>query len=394
MPKNLTLGGFKSEAAASIHSQETITEAGNVKESDLAKIPYQNSNDGDRAFILTHPEGSLPSESLHGLAQANQSHQPLELADIDVPNLVGKSDKMRAICRQIGRVAPTDCTVYVQGESGTGKELVAHAIHFHSVRASRPFVRVNCAALPESLIESELFGHVRGAFTGAVRNRAGRFAQAEKGTILLDEVGSLSLVNQGKLLRVLQEREYEPVGSSLSQSANVRVIATDNHDLGQMVHTGTFREDLFFRLNVFTISMPALRERLEDLPLLLEHFLEKYVHLSPARAPDVSREALLLMQNYHWPGNVRELENAIQRALIVATSGLIEPTNLPLPMPRSVPLLSHAGKGLCLRERLRRCEKQAIEEALARCEGVKKSAAQLLGIDPKNLSHLLRKHGL
>jgi len=314
-------------------------------------------------------------------------------ANAGLPNLIGQSEKIHDVCRRIGQVAPTESTVLIQGESGTGKELAAAAIHFHSRRADQPFIKVNCAALPESLIESELFGHVRGAFTGAIRDRKGRFAEADGGTILLDEIGSMPLASQAKLLRVLQEKEFEPVGASATIKIDVRVIASCNLDLATAVRAGIFREDLFYRLNVFSILLPPLRERKEDLPLLAEHFIHQYAHLSHRQIFGMTPEALQLMLAYHWPGNVRELENAIEHALIVEQTNTIQPASLPLPLNGHLTSPCQ-DEFLPLRERLRRCEKLAIEEALAQSRGLKCRAAQLLGIHPKNFSHLLHKHGL
>jgi transcriptional regulator with GAF, ATPase, and Fis domain len=318
----------------------------------------------------------------------------LFLTNADLPNLVGQSEKIREVCRRIGQVAPTDSTVLTQGESGTGKELVAQAIHFHSRRCHKPFIKVNCAALPEALIESELFGHVRGAFTGAVRDRKGRFAQADGGTILLDEIGSLPVACQAKLLRVLQEREFEPVGSSATMKVDVRVITSCNVNLVKAVAAGAFREDLYYRLNVFPIVVPPLRERRDDVPLLAEHFLRKYAHLSNHDLCCISPAALTAMVDYDWPGNVRELENAIEHALIVETTNTIQLSSLPLHMNYRCVQKNENDNSLPLREKLRLVEKQMLIDALVRSKGVKKNAAQLLGIDPKNLSHLLRKHGL
>lgn len=314
------------------------------------------------------------------------------LTNAELPNLVGQSEKIRKVCRRIGQVAPTDSTVLIQGESGTGKELVAQAIHFHSRRADKPFIKVNCAALPESLMESELFGHVRGAFTGAIRDRKGRFFEADGGTLLLDEIGSIPLASQSKLLRVLQEKEFELVGASTSVKVDVRVIASCNVDLAQAVRVGTFREDLFYRLSVFPIFVPSLRERREDVPLLAEHFFRKYLHLSHQKVCRISPEALQMMASYHWPGNVRELENAIQHALIVEQTDAIQLSSLALQMNGRISPENTRVEFLPLRERLRCCEKRAIQEALTLSSGVKKQAAHLLGIDPKNLSQLLRKH--
>jgi transcriptional regulator with PAS, ATPase and Fis domain len=320
--------------------------------------------------------------------------QPLFLTNAELPNLVGVSEKIREVCRCIGQVAPTDSTVLIQGESGTGKELVAQGIHFHSRRSCGPFIKVNCAALPETLIESELFGHVRGAFTGAARDRNGRFAGADGGTILLDEIGSLSLASQAKLLRVLQEKEFEPVGSSATVKVDVRVIALCNVELAQAIRDGTFREDLYYRLSVFPINVPPLRERREDVPLLAEHFLRKYAYLGNRLVSHISSEALKAMTEYDWAGNVRELENALQHALIIETTNTLQLSSLPFCINGSPAQKNKSTECQSLRERLLCFEKQLIEEALASSHGVKKKAAELLGIHPKNLSHLLRKHYL
>jgi len=316
----------------------------------------------------------------------------LFLTNIEPPNLIGQSEKIRDVCRRIGLVAPTDSTVLIQGESGTGKELVAQAIHFHSRRAHQPFIKVNCAALPENLIESEFFGHVRGAFTGAVRDRQGRFTQADGGTILLDEIGSLPLTSQAKLLRVLQEKEFEPLGASTTGRVDVRIIAADNGDLAQAHRVGIFREDLYYRLNVFPIVVPPLRERREDVPLLIEHFLQKYAHLRNDQVCRVSPEAAQAMIEHDWPGNIRELENAIQYAIIIEPTHELQAASLPLLM-NGAHRREHEAH-LPLREKLRGVEKQMLLEALARSHGVKMKAAELLGIHPKNLSQLLRKHQL
>jgi transcriptional regulator with PAS, ATPase and Fis domain len=320
--------------------------------------------------------------------------QVLFLTNTGLPNLIGQSEKNREVCRRIGQVAPTDSTVLIQGESGTGKELVAQAIHFHSPRRHAPFIKVNCAALPEALFESELFGHLRGAFTGAVRDRKGRFAEADGGTILLDEIGSLPLASQAKLLRVLQEREFEPVGSSATMKVEVRVIASCNSNLKQAIASGAFREDLYYRLSVFPIVIPPLRERREDVPLLAEHFLRKYTQRGDRKVCRISPEALTVMAEHDWPGNVRELENAIEHALILEKTDSIQLSSLPTHLNNQASQKNEEAWSLPLRERLRLAEKQIIVDALARSNGIKKRGAELLGIHPKNLSHLLRKHRL
>lgn len=248
---------------------------------------------------------------------------PVEGCDIpcpelqDFPTIIGQSEKIRDVCRLIGAVAKSDATVLVQGESGTGKEIIASAIHAHSRRQRGNFVKVNCAALTETLLESELFGHVKGAFTGAVCDRCGRFKQADGGTILLDEIGSMSLAGQAKLLRVLQEHEFELVGSSVTIPVNVRVVASSNIDLAKAASEGKFREDLYYRLNVFAITLPPLRERKEDILLLSQHFLHRHKRAINVNIQGIAPQTHSLLLEYDWPGNVRELANAIEHAVIV-----------------------------------------------------------------------------
>jgi transcriptional regulator with GAF, ATPase, and Fis domain len=308
------------------------------------------------------------------------------------PNLIGQSEKIRHVCQLIGSVAKSDVTVLIQGESGTGKEIVANAIHAHSLRNRGPFVKVNCAALTETLLESELFGHVKGAFTGAVRDRCGRFKQADGGTILLDEIGSLSLAGQAKLLRVLQEQEFEPVGSSITTAVNVRVIAATNSDLQKAVAEGKFREDLFYRLNVFSIHLPPLRERKEDIALLAQHFLQKYNLAIGKKIQAFAAETLAAMMRYDWPGNVRELENAVEHAVLVETNLFISPGSLPMNLTPPEP--ADASTELGLREMLNLFEKQIIIDTLIRANWIKKRAAAILQIDPRNFPYLLRKHNI
>ncbi|MGH2397923.1 MAG: sigma-54 interaction domain-containing protein, partial [bacterium] len=306
------------------------------------------------------------------------------------------SEKIRDVCRLIGSVAKSNANVLIEGESGTGKEIIANAIHAHSHRSCGPFVKVNCAALTETLLESELFGHVRGAFTGAVRDRRGRFKQADGGTILLDEIGSMSPAGQAKLLRVLQEREFEPVGSSVTTSVDVRVLASTNTDLVKTVSEGKFREDLYYRLNVFSISLPSLRERKEDIPLLGKYFVQQYAKTVRKDIRSIAPEALSLLLQYDWPGNVRELENAIEHAVIVEKSPAIRPSSLPMNLAQPGAMESAPEPALepGLRERLNLLEKQILLEALSRAHGIKRQAAAMLHVDPRNLPYLLRKHDL
>ena len=314
----------------------------------------------------------------------------------DFPSIIGSSEKIHDVCRLIGSVAKSEATVLIQGESGTGKESVASAIHAHSHRHRGPFVKVNCAALTESLLESELFGHVRGAFTGAVRDRRGRFKQADGGTILLDEIGNMPPAGQAKLLRVLQEREFEPVGSSMTTSVNVRVLASTNVDLARAVEEGAFREDLYYRLNVFVIQLPQLRERKEDIPLLAKHFLDRYCRTIGKRIRAIDRDTLSLMMEHDWPGNVRELENAIEHAVIVEKDSVIVPSSLPtnLSKTRSAKGSRQASAEMGLREKLTLVEKQILLETLSRTNWIRKHAASMLQVDPRNMPYLMRKHHL
>jgi PAS domain S-box-containing protein len=314
----------------------------------------------------------------------------------DFPTIIGQSAKIRDVCRLIGSVAKSDVTVLIQGESGTGKEIVANAIHAHSHRGRGPLVKVNCAALSETLLESELFGHVKGAFTGAVRDRRGRFKQADGGSILLDEIGSMSLSGQAKLLRVLQEHEFESVGSSATMPVNVRVIAATNADLAKAVAEGKFREDLYYRLNVCLIFVPSLRERKEDVPLLAQHFLQQYSRAIGKEIHTFASETRGLLIEHDWPGNVRELRNAVEHAVIVEKGSAISPTSLPVNLAKSresktdSPLITELG----LRDKLNLVEKQILLETLLRANWIKKQAAAMLGIDARNLPYLLRKHHL
>ena len=310
-----------------------------------------------------------------------------------VANIIGSSDAIRRVCRLIGKVAKTDSTVLIQGESGTGKEVCAKAIHLASSRADRSFVGVNCAALSESLLESELFGHVKGAFTGAIRDRNGRFCQAHRGTLLLDEIGSMALSSQSRLLRVLQERCYEPLGSSNSVDVDVRVVATTNVDLERAVNDKTFREDLFYRLNVISIEMPPLRERREDIPLLASEFLGRYNHKFGKKLQGIGLESVELLLNQSWPGNVRQLKNTLERAAVLEESDVIQPYSLGLDESCAA---SHetVTDGLDLKRQLEIIERHIVLDTLRRSDGICKRAATQLGINPKNFNYFLRKHNI
>src|SRR5215213_4018489 len=261
-------------------------------------------------------------------------------------NIIGTSGKMQDIYNLIAKVADTDSTILIQGESGTGKELVARALHFNSSRQHQPFVAINCSALPENLLESELFGHKKGSFTGAVSDKSGLFEEAEMGTIFLDEVNSMALSLQTKLLRVLQERQIRRVGETKSVPINVRVLAATNESLGDKIKSGAFREDLYYRLCVIPIEMPALRERLDDIPLLVSHFLQKNASQTGTEPKKIDPKSIESLQGYRWPGNVRELENAIERACALCDEGTVKPQDLPPQVLRQAGAPAPAGSSL------------------------------------------------
>jgi two-component system response regulator AtoC len=311
--------------------------------------------------------------------------------EFDHYGIVGRSRAIEELLRKIDLVARSKSTVLITGETGTGKELVARAIHARSAQHDMPLIKVNCAAIPEALLESELFGHVKGAFTGATANRRGRFALADGGTIFLDEIGTLALPVQAKLLRVLQEREFEPVGGERTVSVDVRVIAATNRDLRAMVADGRFQEDLFYRLSVIPVELPPLRERAEDVPLLVEHFVRKHALRAGARIDRVAPAALERLAAYRWPGNVRELENAIERAVVLATGTVIDAGSISmLEPPAATP--SGALPSVRLHENVEWAEQESVRRALQQSGGVKKDAAELLGISQRALSYYLGKY--
>jgi Nif-specific regulatory protein len=307
-------------------------------------------------------------------------------------NIIGRSYEMQRVYNQINRVSHTDATVLILGETGTGKELIAHAVHQYSDRADKPFIRVNCAALPESLIESELFGHVRGAFTGALADRKGRFELADGGTIFLDEIGEISPAVQMRLLRVLQEREFERVGDARTRKVDVRVIAATNRDLQQMVKDGKFREDLFFRLYVFPIAVPALRERKSDIRLLAEHFLKIFRERNNKPLLSLGEDVLRRLENYRWPGNVRELENGLEHAVLMAGTEETELLHFP-PMLSAIPdPADEPGRGL--KAAVDFYEETLISRALSETGGNIAAAARRLQTTERILGYKIRQYGL
>ncbi len=310
--------------------------------------------------------------------------------EFDHYGIVGRSRAIQEVIRQLELVAQARSTVLITGETGTGKELVARAIHDRSAQREMPLIKVNCAALPEGLLESELFGHVKGAFTGATASKKGKFALADGGTIFLDEIGTMSPAVQAKLLRVLQEREFEPLGAERTEKVDLRVIAASNRDLRRMVTDGRFLEDLFYRLSVIPIHIPPLRERREDIPALTDHFLRKHNQRTGKRTEKVEEAVLDSFRGYDWPGNVRELENTIERAVVLSPGPVISRREISL---LGVTEATPVGlPSLRLHQNVDWVERETIQRALQRAAGVKKDAADLLGISQRALSYYLAKH--
>ena len=328
----------------------------------------------------------------HVLDHASNILDNLEAKEL-FPEIVGQSRVMREKFTQIIKVAQTDTTVLISGESGTGKELIASSIYKHSNRKDGPFVKLNCVAIPEGLLESELFGHEKGSFTGAISEKRGKFEIADGGTIFLDEIGDMTLSTQAKLLRVLQEREFERVGGNTPHRIDIRIIAATNRDLKEMVKTGQFREDLYYRLSVFSIHLPPLRNRIEDIPLLIEHFLHK------AHKPiKLSSDAHQVLKSYQWPGNIRELQNTIEGAAVMAENGIIEPGQFPFNHDGHYLITEKVSRvGLeakTIGERLMEIEKAMIIDAMEQAKGVQSKASQLLGINQRSMWHKIKKYNI
>jgi transcriptional regulator with GAF, ATPase, and Fis domain len=322
---------------------------------------------------------------LHWLEQENER---LTVEVSQERSLVGEGTRMKEVYQFLKRVAPTDSTVLIEGESGTGKELAARALHRNSPRAGKPFVAINCSAIPETLLESDLFGHERGAFTGAAALKKGRLEVADGGVVFLDEIGELALALQVKLLRVLQEREFERVGGLHPIKVDIRLIAATNSNLEQSVRDGKFRQDLYYRLAVLKITMPTLRDRRDDIPMLVRHFVQKHAKRCKVKPRPVSREALACLVNYDWPGNVRELENAIERALVLGASDMILPEDLPESLLERPPLpeMTEAKYHVAVKE----LKKQLILDAVEQTQGSYADAARILGVHPNYLHRLIR----
>jgi len=357
----------------------------------------------EKGSELGHPDvlRRLVDQAIeHGRLKAENRHLQRQLQGrYSFESIAGASDVVHEMLRMIEKIADTDSTVLITGESGTGKELVARALHYNSSRAERMFVTVNCGAIPEELLESELFGHVKGAFTNAVNHREGRFALANGGTLFLDEIGDMSPKLQVKLLRVLQDGTFEPVGSSRTEHVDVRVLAATNQDLEQAIQAKRFREDLYYRLNVIPIHTPALRERRGDVPLLVRHFLQHAAEGTVREPTDISDAALDCLATHDWPGNVRELENLIERLVILCSDGRIELEDLPPELRRA---RAGAGthpprvgeEGVAFNEVVDRFESDLILQALVQTHWNKNQAAKLLGLNRTTLLEKIKKKGL
>jgi two-component system, NtrC family, response regulator AtoC len=363
---------------------------------------FQLTRDNERlAAQLAEYTGYL-NQQLHG--------------EFDFGNIIGESAALAEVLQKVEQVAPTTSTVLLRGETGTGKELVAHAIHINSPREEKPFVRVNCAALAPGVLESELFGHEKGAFTGAIARRPGRFELADGGTMFLDEVGDLPMEVQIKLLRTLQQRDFERVGGSETIKVDVRVVSATNRNLEKMIDDGEFREDLYYRLNVFPINLPPLRDRLEDLPILANHFIAKFARSMGTKTTSAGPDALAKLREYNWPGNVRELENIIERAMILARGTPLSSAHLDFgrrgnalstssnnstltvpavaASPAAQPVAAPVDDGKSLSEKLHDSERKEIITAVEKARGNIASASRALGINRSTLYYRLRKHGL
>ena len=368
----------------------------------IVNLNYRHNRDweADKKFLLLVASALLqPIRVKHVIEQERQKlmNQNVILKqklheEFSFHNIIGNSHEMRDVYEQVAQVAHTSTTVLLRGESGTGKELIAEAIHYNSTRAEQAFIRVNCAAIPENLIESEFFGYEKGAFTGAVNRKKGRFELANGGTIFLDEVGDLSLMTQIKLLRVLQEQQFERVGGTETLNVDVRVIAATNADLEAMMNTGKFREDLYYRLNVFSIFLPPLRDRKTDILLLADHFMLKYGRQHGKPVKRISTPAIDMLMRYHWPGNVRELENCIERAVLVCEDQVIHSYHLPPTLQTAES--SNTQSRLTLEEAVMAYEKELIQDTLKSTRGNQAKAARLLDTTERIIGYKIKKYGI
>ncbi len=312
----------------------------------------------------------------------------------DFSNIIGRSRTMKELLETVAMVAPSEATALIMGESGTGKELIANAIHQNSPRSSYPFIKVNCAALPETLLESELFGHEKGAFTGAVSRRQGRFHLAHKGSILLDEIAEMSMATQSKILRVLQEREFEPIGSSETFKVDTRIITATNKNLEEEVRANRFREDLYYRINVVNLTVPSLRDRREDIPLLVDFFLKRYAKKNHRNLKGFTPKAMDLLMRYDWPGNIRELENVVERSVIMVRGDFITPDEFPGVLKSLDPEYEQISAEMLSGKSLKEMEKAMIMRTLQETDGNRTRAAEILGISRRTLQLKLKEYGV
>lgn len=397
-PIDLVITDYKMPEANGLNLIRHIRE--NYKDIETMMITGYATIEGAVEAVKSGADGYLPKpftdeelfsavrKALNKLKMRITAEDGSSIEPVSHYGLIGESKSMQKVFREIAKVASTSATALITGDSGTGKELVARAIHYNSPRASAPFVPVNCGAIPENLLESELFGHVRGAFTGATEARAGFFQTAEKGTIFLDEVSNTSLPMQAKLLRVLQDKEVCMVGSSRPRIVDVRILAATNKDLQSMVKKNKFREDLYYRLNVILIDMPPLRERGEDIIFLANHFKTKFINEFEKPGRKFSDDALQVIMNYSWPGNIRELENLVRRLVIMTDGDVIDVPDFPSYMRFSV------QRGMGVNRTLADIEAEHIKNVLQSVDGNKTRAAEILKIDRKTLREKVKKYGI
>ena len=363
-------------------------------------LPFEKGRDYDRALKVLGLVCSMIAQAIKVSRLVESERQRLLEENIhlreelkqryDFSNIIGNSSAMRQVYEQVTQVARTNTTVLIRGESGTGKELIAHAIHYNSLRAAKPFIKVSCAALPDTLIESELFGYEKGAFTGAQSRKKGRFEMAQGGTLFLDEIGDLDPSTQVKLLRVLQEREFERLGGTTTIKVNARLIVATHKDLEKAITDASFREDLYYRLNVFTMFIPPLRERQADLLLLADHFLEKYALEHGKNIKRISTPAIDMLMSYHWPGNVRELENSIERGVLVCDGHVIHGHHLPPTLQTAE--ASGTVMSISLTEAIAAYEKDLVQDALKTSRGNRSKAARLLNTTERIIGYKVKKY--
>ena len=366
--------------------KRVVNRAVYILRSDGTRVPISVST-----AMLKNAKGQLVGgvETFRDLTLVEALRKEVEQS-FTFEDMISRTHRMREIFSILHDVALSDSTILIDGESGTGKELLAKAIHNLSARSNKPFITVNCGALPDNLLESELFGYKAGAFTDAKRDKPGRFAQADGGTIFLDEIGDITPALQVRMLRVLQDKTFQPLGGTKSEKVNVRVLAATNKDLSAMIEEGTFREDLYYRIRVFRLSLPPLRERKEDIPMLAQHFVDRLNHIKGKDIAGLSENSILAFMDYHWPGNIRELENAVEHAFILCHGGLIEPRHLPDPLKKSSIEDGASFTGSTLAD----IEARVIREALSRNNGRRLATARELGINKTTLWRKIKRLGI